>query len=103
MDIPSFSTQNTLLTNEQRFKLFKYFHHQTRDLEGAPIGELEEIPTSTRTTGRWIDLVLHQECSGVLTAIGHATGMTISVEGADVDRSKHHMIWVLIPPPSNSL
>ena len=30
--------------------------------------------------------------------MGHATGMTISVEGADVDRSKHHMIWVLIPP-----
>ena len=39
-------------TNEQKFKLFKYFHHLTRDLEGAPIGELEEIPTSTRTTGR---------------------------------------------------
>ena len=41
-----------LKTNEQKFKLFKYFHHQTRDLEGAPIEELEEIPTSTRTTGR---------------------------------------------------
>ena len=49
---------------------FKYFHLQTRDLEGAPLEELEEIPTSTRTTGREIDLVLQQERSGVLTVIG---------------------------------
>ena len=83
-------------TNELKFK---YFHRQVKDLEGAPLEELEEIPTSTRTTGREIDLVLHQERSGVLTVMGHATGMTISVEGADVVRSKHHMIWVLNPPP----
>ena len=38
--------------NEQKFKLFKYFQHLTRDQEGDPIRELEEIPTSTRTTGR---------------------------------------------------
>ena len=31
---------------------YKFFHHPTKDLEGVPIGELEEIPTSTRTTGR---------------------------------------------------
>ena len=83
-------------TNELKFK---YFHRQVKDLEGAPLEELEEIPTSTRTTGREIDLVLQQERSGVLTVIGRATGMTITVEGADVNRSKHHMIWVLIPPP----
>ena len=38
--------------DEQMYKLYKYFHHPTKDLEGVPIGELEEIPTSTRTTGR---------------------------------------------------
>ena len=42
----------TKKVNEQKFKLFKYFHHPIKDLEGVPIGELEEIPTSTRTTGR---------------------------------------------------
>ena len=31
---------------------YKFFHHPTKDLEGVPIGELEEVPTSTRTTGR---------------------------------------------------
>merc|ERR1712215_434107 len=81
-------------TNELRFK---YFHRQVKDLKGAPLEELEEIPTSTRTTGREIDLVLQQERSGVLTVMGRATGMTIAAEVADVDRSKHHMIWVLIP------
>ena len=82
---------------------YKYFHLQTRDLEGALLEELEEIPISTRTTGKEIDLVPQQEHSGVLTVIGRATGMTITVEGADVNRSKHYMIWVFIPLPSNSL
>ena len=77
---------------------FKYFHLQARDLEGAPLEELEEIPTSTRTTGREIDLVLQQERSGARTVMGHATGMTVTVVGADVNRSKHDMIWVSIPP-----
>ena len=75
---------------------FKYFHLQVRDLEGAPLEELEEIPTSTRTTGREIDLVLQQERSGARTVMGHATGMTVTVVGADVNRSKHYIIWVFL-------
>ena len=82
--------------NEQKFR---FFHLPTRDLEGVPKGELGEVPTPTRTTGKEIGLAPHQDCSGVLTAVDHATGMITSVEGADVVRYKHHMIWVLIPPP----
>ena len=59
----------------------------------------EEIPTSTRTTGREIDLVLQQERSGARNVMGHATGMTVTVVGAVVNRSKHDMIWGFIPPP----
>ena len=82
---------------------YKYFHLQVKDLEGAPTEELGDVPTPTRTTGREIDLLLRQECSGARTVMGHATCMTVTVVGADVNRSKHYMIWVFIPLPSNSL
>ena len=77
----------------------KYFLLPVKDLEGAPTEELGDIPTPTRTTGREIDLLLRQGCSGARTVMGHATGMTVTVVGADVNRSKHDMIWVSIPPP----
>ena len=70
----------------------KYFHLQIKDLEGAPTEELEDIPTSTRTTGREIDLLLHQGCSGARTVMGHATGMTVTVVGAVVNRSKQVLV-----------
>ena len=81
----------------------KYFLLPVKDLEGAPTEELGDIPTPTRTTGREIDLLLRQGCSGARTVMGHGTGMTVTVVGAVVNRSKHDMIWVSIPPPSNSL
>ena len=86
--------------NEQKFR---YFHLPPRDLEGVPKGELGEVPTPTRTTGKEIGLAPHQDCSGVLTAVDHATGMITSVEGADVVRYKTSHDLGFNSPPCNSL
>jgi len=63
----------------------KYFLLPTKNLEGAPIEELGDVPTPTRTTGREIDL--HQGCSGARAVMGRATGMTVTAVGAVVNRS----------------
>ena len=60
--------------------------HQ-RDLEGAPLGGAGEDSTLTRTTGREIDLLLDN--SAAETVISRATGMTITVEVAVVNRSDY--------------
>ena len=73
----------------------KYFLLPVKDLEGAPTEELGDIPTPT---GREIDLLLRQGCSSACTVMGHATGMTVTVVGAVVNKSKHDMIWFLSPP-----
>ena len=55
-----------------------------KDLEGAPKGA-GEVSTLTRSTGREIDLLL--DSSAAETVISRATGMTITVEVAVVNRS----------------
>ena len=57
-----------------------------KDLEGAPTRGAREISTLTRTTGREIDLLLDN--SAAETVISRATGMTITVEVAVVNRCK---------------
>ena len=61
----------------------KTYLHQ-RDLEGGPTGGAGEDSTLTRTTGREIDLLLDN--SAAETVISRATGMTITVEVAVVNR-----------------
>ena len=61
-------------------------NHPPKDLEGAPTRGAGEITTLTRTTGREIDLLLDN--SAAETVISRATGMTITVEVAVVNRSK---------------
>ena len=61
-------------------------NHPPKDLEGAPTRGAGEISTLTRTTGREIDLLLDN--SAAETVISRATGMTITVEVAVVNRSK---------------
>ena len=87
---------------KRNVQINKYFLLPIKDLEGAPIEELGDVPTPTRTTGREIDLLLHQGCSGARAVMGRATGMTVTAVGAVVSRSKHDMIGFL-SPPSNSL
>ena len=60
--------------------------HQ-RDLEGAPTRGAGETSTLTRTTGRVLGLLLG--CSAADTVTGRATGMTVTVEVAVVNRSKY--------------
>ena len=57
--------------------------HQ-KDLEGAPRGA-GEVSTLTRSTGREIDLLL--DSSAAETVISRATGITINVEVAFINRS----------------